>query len=744
MTGTFDNWSKSYSLVKQADGSFELNVPLDRSSEVLYKYVVDGDWTTSKDQKTTSDSSGHTNNVLEPVKAKDYKGTTSRIPEAGGIGAAVAQGSSATASSHAGDKDLKTTVLPSSEGKQTTLGEPGIFVPQAKDTEALAAFENVRNVDPKTLNEPKDDEKFTKELTPEEKKKQKKKLKKTQYKLRKKQQKQAAGGAAVGAAGGAAAGGAAAGGAAAGSAGSKATTGEDNDQDNDQSEDSEYEKSPEPEAVEATVTGTILGAVGGAATAGAGGALVGALGGASAGQAAHNYSSSHSEDASTTTKTEETEAPQTLDPGRQALNIPGSIAGVDKVPTRDDDNLATKTKTLDTLTSSEYVDSKDEDAPDSSNAAVGGAAVGGAAVGAIPEDKKAEATTQDGLSKQNENTEEYPVKGDLTQAGAAAVPVTAVYEDKKSAQNGADKPSTEDALKKQKENTELYPAKDDLTTAGAAAVPVAAVYADKKTDGGASQVEPLDSDKLAKSIEDKTDFPEDPQAKEAEDKDKKHDAAVVGAGAAAGVAAGAVGGTAASRGAGAAPAKETTEPAVPVQPVSQEKAAPVSKAAEPKVDAPVASKDGSEVPGVFGSGSAVTPEVGPKEVSAKEVDAAPVTRSNDHRYDSEDEIIIAQGGESVKQVEKRIQEWEGDVSVEQIQPSPSEARRLAEEAHLLKQAQLAAERGQEVASPSNPPAGPVKADKKSPKKAEKAPNAAQQHATKTKKGILSKLKNIFK
>lgn len=734
MTGTFDNWSKSYPLVKQTDGSFELNVPLDRSGEVLYKYVVDGEWTTSKDQKTTSDSSGHTNNVLEPVKAKDYKGTTSRIPEAGGIGAAVAQGSSATASSHAGDKDLKTTVLPSSEGKQTTLGEPGIFVPQAKDTEALAAFENVRDVDPKTLNEPKDDEKFTKELTPEEKKKQKKKLKKTQYKLRKKQQKQAAGGAAVGAAGGAAAGGAAA-----GNAGAKAS-GEDNDQDNDQSEDSEYEKSPEPDAVEATLTGTILGAVGGAATAGAGGALVGALGGASAGQAAHNYSSSHSEDASTTTKTEETEAPQTLDPGRQAhLNIPGSIAGVDKVPTRDDDNLATKTKTLDTLTSSEYVDSKDEDAPGSSSAAVGGAAVG-----VIPEDKKAEATTQDGLSKQKENTEEYPVKGDLTQAGAAAVPVTAVYEDKKSAQNGADKPSPDGAFEKQKENTELYPVKDDLATAGAAAVPATAVYADKKTDGGASKVEPLDSDKLAKNIEDNTEFPEDPQAKEAEDKDKKHDAAVVGAGAAAGVAAGAVGGTAASRGAGAAPAKETTEPAVPVQPVSQEKAAPVSKAAEPKVDAPVASKDGSEVPGVFGSGSAVTPEVGPKEVSAKEVDAAPVTKSNDHRYDSEDEIIIAQGGESVKQVEKRIQEWEGDVSVEQIQPSPSEARRLAEEAHLLKQAQLAAERAQEVASPSNPPAGPVKAEKKTPKKAQKAPNAAQQQATKTKKGILSKLKKIFK
>lgn len=699
MTGTFDNWSKSYPLVKQSNGSFELNVPLDRSKEILYKYVVDGEWTTSKDQATTSDSSGNTNNVLESVKGKEYKGVKSLIPEAGGIGAA-----SATASSGSKEKDLKTTVLPSSEGKQATLGEPGIFVPQAKDTEALAAFSTVRDVDPKSLNEPNDKEAFHKELTPEEKKKHKKKLKKTQYRLRKKQQKQAATGAAAGGAAGAAGGGS-----------NDLTTGEDNDN----SYASEYEQSPEPDAedVEATITGTILGAVGGAATAGAGGALVGALGGATAAHAAHNFSHHHSEKSSTATPPEEKEVPQTLDPGRQGqLNIPGSIAGVDRVPTRDDD-LATKTRTIDTLTSSEYVDTQDGEAP----AGPSSGAVGATAVGVIPEDKHAEDVSQDGLAKQKENTESYPVEGDLTQAGAAAVPITAVYEDK-----------PVDAHDKQKENTEAYPVEGDLTKASAAAVPVTAVYEDKP------QTEPSQSEQPEKK---EVEEPEKP-----EDEDKKHGAGVVGAAAAGGVAGGAAGGALGS--ASAAPAKETLEPAVPVHSVTEDQAPPAAKSAEPQPEGTTASKDGSEVPGVFGSGSAVTPEVGakevPEEVSAKEVDAAPVTKT-DHIFDSADEIIIAQGGESVKQVEKRIHEWEGDdVSVEQIQPSPSEARRLAEEAHLLKQAQIAAEKAQEVNSPKKPSSGPVKLEKKPVKKAAKPPNTAQQLATKTKKGILSKLKKIFK
>lgn len=654
MTGTFDNWSKSYPLVKQTDGSFELTVPLDTSKEVLYKYVVDGEWTVNDKQKTVSDDSGIKNNVLELSAVSASKGRTeSRIPEAGGLAAAAVAGSSAS-----NNKDLKTTVMPSTEGQQTTLGEPGIFIP--KDKEALAAFENVRDVDPKSLNENKDDEKFTKEMTPEEKKKHKKKLKKTQYKLRKKQQKKAA-----------------AAGAVAGGAAGEAENGEDNDN----SCDSEEEKTPEASSSEATATGALIGAVGGAAAGGIGGAVLGAFGGATAGQAADEYAHEHhGEIAQKSPKADE--GAKTLDPGRQAkLEIPGSISGVDRVATRDDEIAASKTRTTDTTTSSDFVDTTDGVSKTKTVESEGFAA--GAA---IPEERGAENVTPVGgesaLEKQKKNTKDYPVEGGLTGSGAAAVPITAVEE------------SSE---------------------------PAAPVSQEKSTEPGINHIEEQPKDSNTGAIA----------------------AGALGGAGAAGLASGA-----------AAPAVETSEPSVPVETVSKEapvQAAPIestSAAAEPLSEQPRA--EGGEVAGVFGSAPAVAPLVGPKEVSAKEVDASPVTKGEDHLYDGEDEIIIAQGGESVKQVEKKILEQEGgDVSVEQIQPSPCEARRLAEEAHLLKQAQLAAERAQEVASPKNPPAGPAKPAKatpaqKSPKKVQKAPSAAQQEATKTKKGILSKLKKLFK
>lgn len=159
-------------LVKQSDGSFELTVPLPKEDNILYKYVVDGEWVVNNDQAVETDASGIENNVLSASQLSVLSEGT-RIPEAGGLAA--------------GSGTVNATVLPTSEGKQTTLGEPGIFIP--KDAEALSAFETVRDVDPKTLNEPAES---TPELTPEEKKKQKKKLKKTQYKLNKKKKKAAA------------------------------------------------------------------------------------------------------------------------------------------------------------------------------------------------------------------------------------------------------------------------------------------------------------------------------------------------------------------------------------------------------------------------------------------------------------------------------------------------------------------------------------------------------------------------
>lgn len=161
-------------LVKQSDGSFELTVPLSSEDKILYKYVVDGEWFVSKDQSIETDASGNENNVVSVSQLAVLSAST-KIPEAGGL--AIGSGT------------VNTTVLPSAEGQQATLGEPGIVIP--KDAEALSAFETVRNVDPKTLNKPAE---LTPELTPEEKKKQKKKLKKTQYKLNKKKKKAAAAG----------------------------------------------------------------------------------------------------------------------------------------------------------------------------------------------------------------------------------------------------------------------------------------------------------------------------------------------------------------------------------------------------------------------------------------------------------------------------------------------------------------------------------------------------------------------
>lgn len=166
-------------LVKQADGSFELTVPLPADKDILYKYVVDGEWLVNGAEAKGNDENGIENNILAAGAFAAEAATSTKIPEAAGLPVTT-------------PGTVNTTVMPQQEMTQQTLGEPGIFVP--KDPEALAAFETVRDVDPKTLNQP--------ELTAEEKQKQKKKLKRTQYKARQKQKKAAA---ATATAGGAAA-----------------------------------------------------------------------------------------------------------------------------------------------------------------------------------------------------------------------------------------------------------------------------------------------------------------------------------------------------------------------------------------------------------------------------------------------------------------------------------------------------------------------------------------------------------
>lgn len=124
MTGTFDNWSGSLPLVKQASGEFELTVPL-ADDKTLFKFIVDGEWKTSPEYEVLAED-GNENNV---VYKQDLEG--SKIPESGGL--------------------VTPTVLPSQEGKQVTLGEPGVVIPE--NANEIEAFKQVSDVDAKELNE---------------------------------------------------------------------------------------------------------------------------------------------------------------------------------------------------------------------------------------------------------------------------------------------------------------------------------------------------------------------------------------------------------------------------------------------------------------------------------------------------------------------------------------------------------------------------------------------------------------
>ncbi|KAH7055740.1 hypothetical protein B0J12DRAFT_429021 [Macrophomina phaseolina] len=67
VTGTFDDWAKSVKLVRSGD-VFEKTVQLPRNDEkVLYKFVVDGNWTTSTQAPQEDDGHGIYNNVLLPT-----------------------------------------------------------------------------------------------------------------------------------------------------------------------------------------------------------------------------------------------------------------------------------------------------------------------------------------------------------------------------------------------------------------------------------------------------------------------------------------------------------------------------------------------------------------------------------------------------------------------------------------------------------------------------------------------------
>ncbi|EJD53638.1 hypothetical protein AURDEDRAFT_20347, partial [Auricularia subglabra TFB-10046 SS5] len=68
VTGTFDNWSQSVPMTKTESG-FEATVSVPWDTDVVYKFVVDGQWLIDHQQPQQYDGSGSVNNVTRtPVK----------------------------------------------------------------------------------------------------------------------------------------------------------------------------------------------------------------------------------------------------------------------------------------------------------------------------------------------------------------------------------------------------------------------------------------------------------------------------------------------------------------------------------------------------------------------------------------------------------------------------------------------------------------------------------------------------
>ncbi|KAL3229241.1 Cruciform DNA-recognizing protein 1 [Nakaseomyces bracarensis] len=100
ITGSFDGWQNKVPLVRQADGSHTITVPLkfDKDHQkVFFKFIVDGEWLISNEYKKEFDNNGFENNFVEVADVRDLlkdqtKGMGSRIPESGGLMALSSMG----------------------------------------------------------------------------------------------------------------------------------------------------------------------------------------------------------------------------------------------------------------------------------------------------------------------------------------------------------------------------------------------------------------------------------------------------------------------------------------------------------------------------------------------------------------------------------------------------------------------------------------------------------------------------
>ncbi|KAL8794560.1 MAG: hypothetical protein Q9195_002895 [Heterodermia aff. obscurata] len=80
VTGTFDDWAKSVKLERKGDG-YEKLVELPQSEQkILYKFVVDGTWTTDHTAPQETDDANNVNNVLNPDQLVNSASSTMSDP----------------------------------------------------------------------------------------------------------------------------------------------------------------------------------------------------------------------------------------------------------------------------------------------------------------------------------------------------------------------------------------------------------------------------------------------------------------------------------------------------------------------------------------------------------------------------------------------------------------------------------------------------------------------------------------
>lgn len=73
-------WSKSAKLIRSWEGSFSTTLKFPWGTKILFKYVVDGRWVTSRHEKTETDPNGNVNNVFQVPPKPESTSTTLTSP----------------------------------------------------------------------------------------------------------------------------------------------------------------------------------------------------------------------------------------------------------------------------------------------------------------------------------------------------------------------------------------------------------------------------------------------------------------------------------------------------------------------------------------------------------------------------------------------------------------------------------------------------------------------------------------